>query len=123
MSTAVDYEWHLRRLMAERGMFNTTALRPLLVERGVNLSASQVYRLVTEKPERLSVATLAALVDILGCPMDDLITVVPVKAAAKKAAAGGRKVAAKPGRDHDIGVHRPVRARVVDPAQQPNDPD
>lgn len=121
MSTAVDYEWHLRRLMAERGMFNTTALRPLLAERGVSLSASQVYRLVTEKPERLSVATLAALVDILGCPMDDLITVVAVKAAPKKAAAGGRRAAAKSGRDHDIGVHRPVRARVVDPDQRPDD--
>ena len=123
MSTAVDYEWHLRRLMAERGMFNTTALRPLLAERGVNLSASQVYRLVTEKPERLSVATLVALVDILGCPMDDLISVVPVKAAPKKAAGGDRRTAAKPVREHDVGGHRPVRARVVGPDQKPNAPD
>lgn len=122
MSAAVDYEWHLRRLMAERGMFNTTALRPLLAERGVNLSASQVYRLVTEKPERLSVATLAALVDILGCPMDDLITVVAVKAAPKKVA-GGRRTTTTPGRGPDIGVHRPVRARVVDPDQRPHDSD
>jgi DNA-binding Xre family transcriptional regulator len=120
--SGIDYEWHLRRLMAERGMFNTTALRPLLAERGVNLSASQVYRLVTEKPERLSVATLAALVDILGCPMDDLITVVAVKAAPKKAA-GGRRTTTTPGRGQDVGGHRPVRARVVDPDQRPHDSD
>lgn len=115
MNGAVDYHWHLRRLMAERGMFNTTALRPLLAQRGVNLSASQVYRLVTEKPERLSVATLATLVDILGCTMDELIEVVPAKSARKKAAAGERRPADKPGRNSDIGVHRPVRARVIDP--------
>lgn len=115
MSAAVDYQWHLRRLMAERGMFNTTALRPLLAEHGVNLSASQVYRLVTERPERLSVATLAALVSILGCTMDELIEVVPVRAAAKRIAAGDRRPATKQGRNSDIGGHRPVRARVIEP--------
>lgn len=115
MNGAIEYHWHLRRLMAERGMFNTTALRPLLAERGVNLSASQVYRLVTEKPERLSVATLATLVGILGCTMDELIEVVPAKPAAKRAAAGERRSAEKPGRNSDIGVRRPIRARVIDP--------
>ncbi|OFJ54236.1 XRE family transcriptional regulator [Mycolicibacterium grossiae] len=115
MNDAVEYRWHLRRLMAERGMFNTTALRPLLAERGVNLSASQVYRLVTEKPERLSLATLAALVGILGCTMDELIEVVPAKPAARKAAAGERRSTAKPGRNSDIGANRPIRARVADP--------
>ncbi|PKV81090.1 helix-turn-helix domain-containing protein [Nocardia fluminea] len=115
MNGAVDYRWHLRRLMAERGMFNTTALRPLLAERGVKLSASQIYRLVTEKPERLSVATLAALVAILGCTMDELIEVVAVKPAANRVVAGERRSAAKPGRNSEIGVLRPVRARVIDP--------
>jgi len=33
----VGYHWHLRRLMADRGMFATTDLVPLLAERGVNL--------------------------------------------------------------------------------------
>lgn len=91
MTAVVDYRWHLRRLMAERGMFNTTALRPLLTEQGVQLSSSQVYRLVTEKPERLSVITLAALVKILGCSMDELIEIVPAKSAAKRATGGGQK--------------------------------
>ena len=112
MNAAVDYHWHLRKLMAERGLFNTTALRPLLAERGVQLSASQIYRLVTEKPERLSLPTLVALVEILGCTMEDLIEIVRMKAAAKKAASvRGRK---KPVRTSDIGVHRPVRAKIVD---------
>lgn len=108
-----DYHWHLRRLMAERGLFNTTALRPLLAERGVQLSASQVYRLVTEKPERLSLPTLVALVDILGCAMDELIEIVPAKAASAKKAAGAAE-RSKPVRTRELGGHRPVRAKIVD---------
>ena len=54
-------------------MFATTELRPLLAERGITLSREQVYRLVTGVPERLSLATLAALCDILGCGPGDLI--------------------------------------------------
>lgn len=39
--------WHLRTKMAERGLFQTSDLVPLLAERGVHLSREQVYRLVT----------------------------------------------------------------------------
>ena len=37
-----------------------------LVERGIDLSREQVYRLVTQQPERLNVYVLAALCDIFG---------------------------------------------------------
>ena len=114
MNAAVDYNWHLRRLMADRGLFSTTALRPLLAERGVQLSASQVYRLVTEKPERLSITTLVTLIEILGCTMDELIEIVPSKAGAAKKAAAAAPGRRKPVRTGDIGGHRPVRARIID---------
>ena len=65
--------WHLRRLMAEHGMFATTDLVPLLAARGVCLSREQVCRLVTGTPERLSLNTLAALCGILGCGPGDLV--------------------------------------------------
>ena len=65
--------WHLRRLMAEHGMFATTGLVPLLAARGVCLSREQVCRLVTGTPERLSLNTLAALCGILGCGPGDLV--------------------------------------------------
>lgn len=113
MNAAADYNWHLRKLMAERGLFSTTALRPLLAERGVQLSASQVYRLVTEKPERLSLVTLANLVEILGCTVNDLIEIVPAKAVVKKAA-GATRSRPKPVRTTDIGMRRPVRAKIID---------
>ena len=43
----VSYQWRLREVMAAHGMFATTDLVPLLSERGIELSASQVHRLVT----------------------------------------------------------------------------
>jgi DNA-binding Xre family transcriptional regulator len=101
MSKTIGYRWHLRRLMAEAGMFATTDLGPRLAERGITLSREQVYRLVTGIPERLSLATLAALCDILGCQPGDLIEPV---------------VSAGPGRpaERPAGQRpRPVRARVV----------
>ncbi len=95
------YRWHLRRLMAGKDMYATTQLGPLLAERGITLSREQVYRLVTGVPERLSLATLAALCDILGCQPGDLIEVVTTPAVTKPAPSSP---AHRP---------RPVRARVV----------
>lgn len=61
MTANLDYRWHLRELMAQAGMHSTSALGPLLAARGVQLSSSQVYRLVTEKPERLNLKVLNGL--------------------------------------------------------------
>jgi len=81
-------QWHLRTLMAQRGMFQTTELVPLLAERGVVLSREQVFRLVTQPPQRLSMDVLAALCDILDCTPNDLVEITVVNAAAKKVAGG-----------------------------------
>jgi DNA-binding Xre family transcriptional regulator len=103
----LDYRWRLREVMATRGMFSTTELRPLLAECGIELSASQVYRLVVDKPERLSLKVLMALLDILGCRMEELIE--PVTAAAVKP----RKTAVGQAGDSAVGTFRPKRARVT----------
>lgn len=76
MTTRIGYEWRLREQMAAAGMFSTTKIIPLLEERGVHLSSSQVYRLVTERPERLNLHVLVALMDILHCTADDLIIAI-----------------------------------------------
>jgi len=73
MTRKLDYRWNLRQVMASRGMFQTTDLIGPLADREIRLSSSQVYRLVTERPERLSLKVLMALLDILGCTMEDLI--------------------------------------------------
>jgi DNA-binding Xre family transcriptional regulator len=106
MTRRIDYRWHLRQVMAGRGMFATTDLIGPLAGRGIRLSTSQVYRLVAERPERLSLKVLMALLDILDCSADDLIE--PVRQAG--GAAGTRKKAA--GAEAGLGGLRPRRARI-----------
>ena len=101
MAARTGYRWHLRRLMAGQDMYATTQLGPLLAERGITLSREQVYRLVTGTPERLNLATLAALCDILGCQPGDLIEVVAAPAVSK------------PVPSPPVQRPRPVRARVA----------
>src|SRR5438270_5549391 len=90
----MGFQWHLRIRMAEKGMFQTSELVPLLAERGIRLSREQVYRLVTQTPQRLSMDVLAALCDILNCQPNDLIQVQVVNAEVRKAA--GQEDAPKP---------------------------
>jgi DNA-binding Xre family transcriptional regulator len=82
----MGYRWHLRSLMAQRDLYQTTELVPLLAERGVVLSREQVFRLVTQPPQRLSLDVLAALCDILECAPNDLIEIQAVNESVKKAA-------------------------------------
>ena len=107
MGRKLDYRWRLRQVMAERGMFQTTDLIEPLAERGVGLSSSQVYRLVTERPERLSLKVLMALLDILDCSMEELIEPVEATPAERtKRASGGQA---------GVGELRPKRARITEP--------
>lgn len=84
MRRKVDYTWRLAELMAARGLHNTTDLIPLLAERDINLSRPQVYRLVNQRPERVSLQVIAAICDIFGCGPDDLLTVTAADARARK---------------------------------------
>src|SRR5450759_5404104 len=106
MARKLDYRWHLRQVMAQHGLFATTDLIQPLAQRGIRLSSSQVYRLVVEQPERLSLKTLMALLDIFGCAMTELIEPV---------AAGGRARTAKAvgGANTGVGIGRPKRARIT----------
>lgn len=106
MTRKLDYRWHLRQVMAARGMFATTDLIEPLAQRGIHLSSSQVYRLVAERPERLSLKVLMALLDILDTRMEELIEPVAAASPARrtKAAAGG---------EAGLGDLRPKRARIT----------
>jgi hypothetical protein len=110
MARKLDYRWNLRQVMADRGMFATTDLIEPLAARGIRLSSSQVYRLVVERPERLSLKILMALLDIPDCSMTELIEPV---------AAGGRSRAAKAAGDAAAGIGplRPKRARITRPGE------
>jgi len=108
MGRKLDYRWRLREIMAARGMYMTTDLAPLLAERGINLSAAQVYRLVTQTPERLSLRALMALCDALGCTSTDLIEPIEEEAAKPR-----RRAAS--GDDAAVRQLRPRRAEVMRP--------
>ena len=86
-------------------MFATTDLIGPLAERGIELSSSQVYRLVVERPERLSLKILMALLDILDCTMEDLIE--PVAGRAGEEGQGGRR------RGRRRATCGPKRARIT----------
>jgi DNA-binding Xre family transcriptional regulator len=108
MARKLDYRWHLRQVMAGRGMFATTDLLEPLAARGIRLSSSQVYRLVAERPERLSLKILMALLDILDCSMTELIE--PVALASGRS---GTATAAGGGATAGVGQLRPKRARIT----------
>lgn len=102
----IAFKWNLRAMMAQRNLWKTTELMPLLKSRGINLSESQVYRLVTGTPERIPARTFAALCDILDCTPNDLFEpYVEMRAAA---------TANAPKRSEDLGIQpgKPIAHRV-----------
>ena len=109
MKPKLGYRWNLRLLMAQAGMYATSDLVPLLAERGVVLSATQVYRLVTQDPERLNLHTLMALCDILGCTPNDLIEPVAAAPAKKQAASAASTKASVT----ELKGRRPRRAEIT----------
>jgi len=105
MAANVDIHWKLRQVMAERGLFSTNDLLPLLAERGIQRSRMQVFRIVAEVPERIDRRVLAALCDILGCTPNDLMEVVRVAKPRKKTGTADAKAT-------DLS---PVQARIRRP--------
>ncbi|MCE0765945.1 helix-turn-helix transcriptional regulator [Pseudonocardia kujensis] len=109
MKRVVDYQWRLSELMARRGLHNSTDLAPLLRERGIDLSPSQVYRVVTQRPERVSLTLVAALCDIFDCGPDDLITVTATDARRTRRTSDG----ATAPNVVELNELRPLRARIT----------
>ncbi|HUH72351.1 MAG TPA: helix-turn-helix transcriptional regulator [Mycobacterium sp.] len=107
MTRVVGYKWQLRELMATRGKFTATELVPLLRERGIDLSASQVHRLVSGTPERLSLQVLSALCDILGCAASDLVVTTADNAGVRRTATDEKPAAST------VEKLRPRRARIL----------
>lgn len=110
MKRQVDYAWRLAEIMAAHGMHNTTDLMPRLAERGIELSRPQVYRIVHQRPERMSLQLLAALCDIFSCGLEDLLTVTATNVRRKKAASS------TPAPPNVVALNksvRPRRARVI----------
>jgi len=91
--------------MAEHGMFQVKELLPHLADRGIYLSASQVWRIVEGVTERVSLPLLAALCDVFGASPADLIVITAQTVTVKTAAEDIPADIADP-------VIRPTRARI-----------
>ena len=68
MARKLDYRWHLRQVMASRGMFSTTDLIPPLAARGIRLSSSQVYRLEDKRIPRAARGGIRSVVENIPRP-------------------------------------------------------
>ena len=55
----VQVQWNLRQVMADRGLFQTSELLPLLEERGIRLTREHVYRRPGGAPQTLMVTVFA----------------------------------------------------------------
>lgn len=116
MSRHITMQWNLRQVMADRGIFQTSELLPLLQARGIHLSREHVYRLVTRTPLRVNVDTLAALCDALGCTPNDLMT--PVVETPMACTGSDNTTTGLADRGPRLGGIRPVRATVRRPHDQ-----
>lgn len=105
MPRQVSYRWRLRELMATRSMFTVAELMPHLNERGITLSSSQVHRLVSGTPERLSLPVLTTLCDILDCTPADLIATSAQNLPARRAAGEEAPI--------NLAARRPKRVRLT----------
>ncbi|GAA1938584.1 helix-turn-helix transcriptional regulator [Amycolatopsis minnesotensis] len=109
MKRKIGYSWRLREVMATRKIYTATELVPLLKDRGIDLSASQVHRLVSGIPERLSLQVLSAFCDILGCTPADLVTTTAENAGVRKTATDDQ-----PAPPSTVAKLRPRPARILD---------
>lgn len=110
MTRRLVMRWHLRQVMATRGIFQTSELVPLLADRGVHLTRQYVHKLVTTAPQRINTDLLAALCDILDCDPNDLLEPVVEQAEQDKTGTGD---SLKEGLG--IGELRPIRTTIRRP--------
>jgi DNA-binding Xre family transcriptional regulator len=104
----VGYSWRLREVMARQRIFTATELVPMLHDRGIDLSASQVHRVVSGNPERLSLQVLSALCDILSCTPADLVATTAENAGVRRTATGDLSAPAEA-----VAKLRPRPARIL----------
>jgi DNA-binding Xre family transcriptional regulator len=106
MKRQVDYAWRLAEIMAAHGIHNSTDLIPRLAEHGIQQSRPQVYRVVNQRRERISLQLMAALCDIFSCAVEDLVTVTATDVRRRKAA---DSTAAAPSAPNVVDLNKSVR--------------
>jgi len=83
-----------------------TDLIPRLAESGIPLSRPQVYRVVNQRPERISLQLRAALCDIFSSGIEGLVTVTATDVRRRKVA---NSTAAAPSGPKVVDINKSVR--------------
>lgn len=110
MKRQIEYTFHVRELMARAGIHTSRDLVGPLRDRGITLSESQINRIVAHNPDRIAFQVLAALCDVFGVEMNELVTYTSseVRTTRRKASGDSTDVPL-------IEAYRPVRARIRRP--------
>lgn len=68
-------KWRTRVMMAERGIRSVSALRRKLGELGVDISESQLGRIIDGKSSHFNAKVVGGLLTALDCGLNDLLVV------------------------------------------------
>lgn len=68
-------QWRARVVMAERGIRSVSALARKLHTLGINISESQLGRIIDGKSSHFNAAVVGALLTALDCRLTDLLAV------------------------------------------------
>ncbi len=110
MTQTVTYTWNLRLRLAARNIYNTKELASELAIRGFDLSRMQVFRILTQTPQRMSLDVFAALCDICDCTPAEIMEVHAAKKQVRKRA-GSRD-------PHELDTITPVKANIRKPTRK-----
>jgi len=77
-------QWNLRLRAAERGIWKSAALRRMLADAGLEISAGKMSSWWTGNPPTLRLEELDVLCAVLDCTPNDLMTPEPDKVIARR---------------------------------------
>lgn len=75
----VTISWRLRVRMAEAHIKSAADLSRRLKEAGYAITASQLSRIVDQRPAQIKLELLEALISVLGCSLEELMPVCSQK--------------------------------------------
>ena len=103
--------WRLRVMMAERGIATATDLGRRLDAAGYSITSSQLSRVVENRPERISLEFLEALLAVLQCEVADLLPKYVAGDADAVTAPVSRKGTTAKETGHGLPAAKPKRKR------------
>ena len=100
--------WNLRMKAAERGIWKSTAMRRLLADNGLEISAGKMSALWIGDPVTIRLEDLDVICSVLDCTPADLLICEPDKVAARRPAKAQAQAGSPAPITPVLGRHRSV---------------